>query len=156
MAALPLTTRAYNPADVTLSVGGYLVSGFADDTKILLNKAEDLVNPFEGVDGEISLAISPRTMGTLTISLQNTSGSNGVLELYALQAKTTGIAHFPVIMIDPAGSSVITTFGWIQTQPDYAVSAEIGTRDWVIGIADATTTPNATTGALGAIAGATL
>lgn len=144
MAAL-LTPIAYSSSKVRLILGGVTAFGFADDSKIVIAKAEDLVLPLEGVDGELSLAVNNKTMGTMTISLQNTSDFNGYLETFAAQATVTGIVAFPVVMEDPAGSSLITTVGWIQTQPDYNVAGEVGTRDWVIGLQDARTQPNSIT-----------
>ena len=42
-------------------------------------------------------------------------------------------------MKDPAGSNIVASFGWVQSQPDYDVMSDIGTRDWVIGLSDART-----------------
>lgn len=138
-----LTPVAYSSAKVTLLIGGVEAYGFADDSKIVVAKDDDLILPFEGVDGELSLAINNKTKGTMTISLQNTSEFNGVLEFWAGQAVSTGQPAFPVLMTDPAGASLISSVAWIQAQPDYNVAGEVGTRDWVIGLQDARTAPSA-------------
>lgn len=143
--------RAYSSAKVTLHLGGLEVFGFADDSKIVISKADDIIIPYEGVDGEISLAINAKKMGTMTISLQNTSKFNEILEVWVTQSTTTGFASFPVLMNDPAGSTLLSAFGWIQTMPDYTVGTEVGTRDWVIGLQDARTSPSTATSPLNAL-----
>jgi len=143
--------KDYDPSEVKLILGGYSPFGFAPDTKIVVSKAEDLILPVQGTDGDTSIARNRNTLGTMTISLQNTSPSNGILASMDLVARTTGSSVFPVIMEDPTGMALISTFGWIQTQPDYSVAQTVGQMDWVIGIADATLSGNITGAALGTI-----
>lgn len=150
MAVAPLSVLAFDPSNVTLQLGGVNAYGFADDTKISITKDDDITLPYEGVDGEISLAISPKTKGTMTISLQNTSSFNQILETWVLQSKNTRIIAFPVVMKDPAGEEMIT-IGWVQSVPDYNVSTEVGTRDWVIGVADANVFYSNVTGTINTI-----
>ena len=132
----------YSPQEVSLILGGYTIVGFGD-SKISISKADDLVMPKEGVDGEVSIAVSAKKLGTLSFTIQNTSPSNGILETWAFQAATgKGFAPFPVLMEDPAGSSLVSTVGWIQSQPDYELADEVGERTWVIGLANAMTQPS--------------
>lgn len=128
----------FSPCNVILTLGGEIAYGFAPDTKIVVSKAEDLILPKMGVDGDLSLAKNCNTLGTMTVSLQNTSKFNNILYSWAIQAaQNSGVASFPVSMVDPSGASLVTTVGWIQTQPDYSVSQEVGQMDWVIGLMDA-------------------
>lgn len=64
---------AYDPSQVILSLGGWEPWGFAADTKIVINKTNDIINPYSGTDGDVSLALSRNRLGTLTMSLQRTS-----------------------------------------------------------------------------------
>lgn len=130
---------AYDPSEVILLLGGWEPYGYADDTKITISKASDIVTPYSGTDGDVSLSLMRNKLGTLTISLQSTSGANEVLASWHEQMYLTRVVAFPVYLSDPAGFS-IQTVGWIQSQPDVSMGAETGTVDWVIGLKDATIT----------------
>jgi len=143
--------KDYDPSEVKLILGGYSPVGFAPDTKIVISKAEDLILPVQGTDGDTSIARNRNTLGTITISLQSTSPSCGILAAMDLTARTTGSSVFPVIMEDPTGMALISTFGWIQSQGDYTVGKEVSMIDYVIGVADATLSGNITGAALGTI-----
>ncbi|WPK29321.1 hypothetical protein [Escherichia phage vB_EcoM_EP57] len=59
---------AYDPSQVILSLGGWEPWGFAADTKIVIAKSNDIINPYSGTDGDVSLALSRNRLGTLTMS----------------------------------------------------------------------------------------
>lgn len=130
---------AFDPSEVILLLGGFEPYGYADDTKITVAKTGDIITPYSGTDGDVSLALQRNKLGTMTISLQSTSGANEVFCSWHEQMYLTRIVAFPVYLSDPKGFS-IQTFGWIQSQPDMSIGNEIGTVDWVIGLKDATVT----------------
>ncbi len=135
---------AYDPSNITLSLGGWEPYGFASDTKIVISKSNDIINPYGGTDGDVSLALSRNRMGTMTISLQRTSGANEVLSTYAQTMYSTRQVAFPVYLEDPRGY-YISTIGWIQSQPDDTMGDTITTNDWVIGLKDASLLRNTAT-----------
>ena len=73
---------AYDPSEVTLLLGGWAPYGFATDTKITITKTSDIIVPYSGTDGDVSLALQRNKLGTLTLSLQATSGANDVITAY--------------------------------------------------------------------------
>lgn len=127
---------AYDPSEVILSLGGWEPWGFASDTKIVISKTNDIINPYAGTDGDVSLALSRNRLGTLTMSLQRTSPANEVLAAYAQTMYSTRQVAFPVYLEDPRGY-YITTIGWIQSQPDDTIGDTIQENQWVIGLKDA-------------------
>ena len=127
---------AYDPSQVILSLGGWEPWGFAADTKIVISKTNDIINPYSGTDGDVSLALSRNRLGTLTMSLQRTSPANEVLSAYAQTMYSTRQVAFPVYLEDPRGY-YITTIGWIQSQPDDTIGETIQENQWVIGLKDA-------------------
>ena len=135
---------AYDPSSITLSLGGWEPYGFASDTKIVISKSNDIINPYGGTDGDVSLALSRNRMGTMTISLQRTSEANEVLSTYAQTMYSTRQVAFPVYLEDPRGY-YISTIGWIQSQPDDTMGDTITTNDWVIGLKDASLLRNTAT-----------
>lgn len=144
---------AFDPSKVVLLLGGWEVYGFAEGTKIVINKTSDLVIPYVGTDGDVSLALQRNKIGTMTISLQNTSGANEVLTAYNQQMLLTGEVAFPVYMNDPKGFQIMATIGWLQTQPDMTIGSEIESVDWVIGLKDANLSYAPASGILSALNG---
>lgn len=128
---------AYDPSQVVLSLGGWEPEGFASDTKIVVSKSNDIINPYAGTDGDVSLALSRNRLGTLTMSLQRTSSSNEVLSAYAQAMYSTRQVAFSVYLEDPRGY-YLSTIGWIQSQPDDTIADTIQENQWVIGLMDAT------------------
>lgn len=138
---------AYDPSNIVLSLGGWEPYGFAADTKITITKSNDIINPYGGVDGDTSLALSRNRMGTMTISLQRTSDANEILSTYVQTMYSTREVAFNVYLEDPRGY-YISTIGWIQSQPDDTMGDTITTNDWVIGLKDASLLRNSATAAL--------
>ena len=143
-------SMAYDPSQVTLLLGGWAPYGFAADSKIVVTKTNDVINPYSGTDGDVSLALSRNRLGTMTISLQRTSGANEVFTAYHQQMYSTRQVAFPVYLKDPRGF-VIQTMGWIQSQPEDTIGDTIQTNDWVIGLKDCTLTRSTTAAALNTI-----
>lgn len=141
---------AYDPSEITLSLGGWQPYGFAEGTKVVIAKANDLITPYSGTDGDVSLALMRNRLGTMTISLQRTSEANAYLTSYALQMYTTREVAFPVYLEDPRGY-YIETIGWIQSQPQDTMGDTIQGNDWVIGLKDASLKRGETSAVLSAI-----
>lgn len=145
--------QAYDPAKAQLFLMGQKVTGYAPDTKITVARNEDNITPHNGVDGEVSLAIIRNNTGVITVSLQNTSKWNGYLAAWQKQASLTGVAAFPVLLeVGGDGGLSLATVGWIQKQPDYQLSAEVGDMDWEIGVLDSWLSPSETASILGGTA----
>lgn len=136
--------RAFDPKNVRLLLGGYEPTGYAEDSMIVTTLANDIIMPYGGLDGDVSLAINRNHLGTMTITLQNTSPSNTVLSSFVTQAYKTGIVAFPVMFSEPTSGLLLTTIGWVQSQPENTLSGEINTMPWVIGLKDARTLYNKT------------
>lgn len=146
---------AYDPSEVTLLLGGWSPYGFASDTKITVTKTGDVVAPYSGTDGDVSLALQRNKLGTLTLSLQATSGANDVLAAFHSQMYITREVAFPVYMEDPRGF-IINTIGWIQGQGENTVGAEVTSIDWTIGLKDCVLQRGTTSIALNSIQGITV
>lgn len=141
---------AYDPSQITLSLGGWQPYGFAEGTKIVVAKANDIITPTTGTDGDTSLALNRNRSGTMTISLQRTSDANAVFSNMAIQMYSTRTVAFPVYLKDPRGY-YIETLGWIQSQPQDSMGDAVTGNDWVIGLHDASLKRDATSAVLSAI-----
>jgi hypothetical protein len=144
------SNKAYDPSKSTLALGGLTVSGYAPDTKVVISRTNGVSTPTVGVDGDISVNIDPRKVGTLTFSLMHNSDFNDLVYTWLKTVETTGNPYLPVYFEDPSGQ-MIDTVGWFETQGDYTNAQETSTLDWTLGIANATLRPVETNGILGAI-----
>lgn len=131
-----LTPVAYDPLKVKLYLGGTLVTGYAADTMLEIERTDDNIHTTVGVQGDISTALSRNHFGTITIHLQNSSPTHAALLIWQQQADISGLVWFPVILQGSQAPS-LDGFGFIQKQPNLTYGTTVGTMSWVIGISDA-------------------
>ena len=141
------TIKTYDPKKVSCAIGLQNPTGYAPDTKIVINRTNPVSTTTVGVDGDISVNIDNRYTGTATISLMHISPFNDVLNSWVASIEQTGYPFLPFEMNDPSGSA-ISTVCWVETVPDYSVAQETGEMSWVFGLADARLLPNQATARL--------
>lgn len=82
----------YDARDVTVTVDGQYMTGFAEDSKVNIEKKEDNVSPKTGVDGIVSYAMSADGTGTCTMTFMSTSPSLETLRQLARDRQTFTLA----------------------------------------------------------------
>ena len=123
----------YDPKNVSVIVGGKIISGFADGTFIKCERNEQAWNLKVGVDGEGARAKNNNKSGKITLTLMQTSSSNDVLSAYALADELGNAGAVPVYIKDHNGTSVATALtAWVQKFPDFEDAKEISMRSWVL------------------------
>ncbi len=129
---------AYNAGKVVVTVGGVIVSGFDDGDFVSASYEGDRATPKVGADGEVGLSINPSRLGTITITLSATSAANDLLSgLANLGNFGLFTSAFPIGVADLSGRTVIAgTKCWLQTSPEVSFGTEVGSREWVFGVAD--------------------
>jgi hypothetical protein len=75
-------TTDYDPLKVTVTLGGHVVTGFADGSMVTITKSEDRFQPVIGAQGDVAYARSRNESGTATINLMATSAS--LPQIYSL------------------------------------------------------------------------
>ena len=129
--AKPLAS--YNPADVTVSVGGGTITGFADGTFVLVAMDEDAFTKQQGADGEGGRSKSNNYGGSITITLMQTSDGNDILSSLALADRLTSAGLFPIMVKDSNGRSLaVAENAWVRKSADAEYGKELGSREWVI------------------------
>lgn len=124
--------REYDPVEVSTIVGVRALSGFGEDSMVTIARNEDRFTEKVGTDGEVTRAKNANRMGTLTITLHQSSPLNDYMSGLAAAGSV-----FPVTVIDNNGTSL--HFGeqaWIKTEPEASFNKETGDMEWVISIAD--------------------
>ena len=123
---------SFDPEEIELLIDGLPVDGFGEG-QIVLAREENVNNKKSGFQGEVHLEVVCNRTGTLTIPLKAMSTWDQTLN--ELQGMTSiGLVSFGVTLRVPAHNINISTVGWIETQPDISVGAEIADREHVIGL----------------------
>ena len=134
-----------SPIDVTvvISQSGFthVVSGYAEDSNIMVERGSDNFEKHVGVDNKTSRIYKADKSGMITLSLAQTSVSNDVLDLLqrndAAARNSSGL--FSVTVKDASGRSVYHSLeAWISKVPNSAFGSSMQMREWVIQAAEMT------------------
>lgn len=128
---MPVLT--YDPKEVSVIVGGKIVSGFSDTTFIKASRNEQAFNLKVGVDGEGTRAKTNNQSGKVEITLMQSSQSNDDLSGFAAADELSNSGVVPVVVIDKSGRTVLqATTAWIQKYADVEFAKEVSTRTWIL------------------------
>lgn len=130
-----MAVLTYSPGDVALSVGGNIISGYADGTFIAVEREVDAMTKVVGADGEVSRTRSANYSGMITLTLKQTADSNRILGAFALQDEEDGSGIVDVLLSDNLGNKVFASEGWIRKIPNVELSGEETNREWIIDVA---------------------
>lgn len=133
--------KTYDPAKVSVSVGGLLLTGFEPGTFITIvrtvNNFDYSVGP-DGVDG-IRTKRNDRS-ALLTLTLRQASVSNLPLSNMAAQDEVTADAVYPISisdLADPDGNTVYEAGKcWVEKPADVNYAETPQGRAWQLRIAD--------------------
>jgi hypothetical protein len=132
-------TGSYDPAQVIVTVGGIILSGFSDGDHITARRAEDNYFTRVGADGGVARARNANKMGEFEFKLLQTSTANDLLSaLFAVDDLVNdGLTLVPVAVIDGSGRSLaVATQCWLKTLPEGVFGKEVSERIWVLTAAD--------------------
>lgn len=128
-------TKTYDPAEVTLTVGGAILSGFEPGTFITVvrnvNNYDWTVGP-DGVEG-IRTKRNDRS-ALLTLTLRQVSTSNFILSNLANRDETGNDGVVPVSLTETAApdTEYVTGKGWIEKPADANFAETPQGRAWQI------------------------
>ncbi len=132
-------TGTYNPAEVVVTVGGVILSGFSDGDHIIARRNEDVSSMRAGNDGGVGRSINPNKSGEFEFKLLQTSMANDLLStlVNADDLVNGGKSQFPIAVLDGSGRSLaVATQCWVKTLPEMTFGKETGERVWVFSAAD--------------------
>lgn len=130
-----MTTRIYDPNEISVSLAGVPLSGFADGEFISIAMESDAFSDVVGTDGEVSRSKSNDRRATITISLMQTSPSNDRLSaLHNLDlAANNGAGVGAFLVRDRNGTSVFEADEcWIMKAPDVSFDRTATSREWTL------------------------
>lgn len=127
--------KIYDPQEVSASLAGIPISGYAEDTFIEINQEADSFVDVVGVDGTVSRSKVSDKRATIKFTLMQTSETNDLLSALAeLDDSTPGGAGVGALLIrDNSGRAVYEgPQSWIMKPPDVAFGKQAGPRVWTI------------------------
>lgn len=125
--------KTYDPKNVSVIVGGKIVSGFTDGTFITAERTEDMWNMKVGVDGIGTRAKTNNRSGKYTITLHQSSSSNDDLSAFAAADELSDTGAVPVLIKDNSGRSLVTSAtAWVKKYPNAEFAKEVSNRVWVL------------------------
>lgn len=134
-------TNTYNPKEVTIAFGSHIVTGFADDSFVVIESNGDGVTKKVGCDGEIARAISPDGTYKVKITLLQTSSSNKFLQERYDQDRKNGEGTFPILIKDLKGGLVFSTdVAWAIKPASRTYGKETNNLEWELDTGDSTIT----------------
>jgi hypothetical protein len=128
-----MTVFSFDPKQVTLVIGGFLIGGFADDDFISIKRDQDGWAKKVGVSGEIGRVQNLDISGSITIRLLQSSESNDALSTLAALDESQGIAATYSLCRDKNGRSVFASpFVWVKKYPDVQYKKDVAILEWVL------------------------
>lgn len=127
----------YAPDKITVIYGGAILTGYAEDTFVKVEKAVESFTKHVGADGEVSRTRNIDKSGMITVTLKQSSSSNDILSAFAEADEQSLQGYLPILVKDTAGRSLHAgSAAWIQKKADAEYGKEMGDREWVFEVAD--------------------
>ena len=124
---------SYDAKDVSVIVNGVYLTGFADGTFVSYEKTEDRFNVVVGAQGDTARARINNPLGTITVTLQQTSPQVAMLNNLAKSGKLveTRVIH--------KGSNTVKVGGtqcFVMKEASGEYGSEISNREFTLQILD--------------------
>jgi hypothetical protein len=133
---MPAATT-YAPREISISVAGQAISGYAEDTFVVVSRTSDAFTMKAGADGLISRTHNADRSGSIVITLKQTSPSNDILSALHVADELTLNGKFPIRVADSNGTSEhVASDAWIMKVADAEYANDEGDREWTIMVAD--------------------
>ena len=130
--------RVYDPDQISVSVAGIPVKGYADDEFVRVERDNPAFDDVVGTDGDTTRSKTNDNRATVTIRLMQSSPSNDLLSVLHNSDKNTpgGVGVGPFLLRDKQGTTlVLGEKSWISKEPDISLGRTATEREWIIRVA---------------------
>lgn len=132
-----MVLRKFNPKDVSVVVGGRVLTGIGPDTFVSAERENDSFTKQVGASGEVGRADNNDRTGTITLTLMQTSPDNDFLSGLNVADELNGSGVTNVLIRDANGTTLIESAeSWVRKPATAEFSRELGTREWMIDCAE--------------------
>lgn len=123
----------YSPAKVKIALGEHTVTGYAEDSFIVIEPLGDGVTSKAGCDGDIVRSIDPNSRFTVKIALLASSPTHRYLQNMYQKDKKDGTGTFPILMKDITGrEKFVCDAAWVTKQPSTTKGKEAQNKEWTL------------------------
>ena len=128
----------YSAEQVIVTIGGRIITGFADGDFITASYSSDRYTAKAGADGEVARSKTADRMGTVEVVLAHTSAANAELtDLFKMNLMGGVDDIVDITIADLSGNGLVTaSAAWLMTAPDFVRGKEISENSWTIQCAD--------------------
>lgn len=120
----------YDPKQVVITFGGVPIMGFAEDSFVECAPAEERFTRKVGADGEVARSKGANGCYDVTVTLMQTSLSNGVLSAAQVADEATGLGMLPLSITEiSSGSEHFFPQAWVE-KPNWSRGKEVGEQAW--------------------------
>jgi hypothetical protein len=121
---------SHKPTNIT-----HVVTGFAPDTAVDIERGEDAWSHIVGTHGFVSRSLNIDETAVVTLHLQQTANDNDILtrlhEYDKSHYRNQGL--FTLSILDKSGrTALFSTTAFISKPPNQTFGTTVGTQDWVI------------------------
>ena len=125
--------RNYDPKSVTKIIAGQILAGYAEGTFVSVERNEDSANLSIGSQGEGTRTVTRNRSGRVTLTLQQTSPSNGVLDAQRIAMELSGGGIFSMLGKDAdSGDTWAGATSWVVKPATMEFSNETSNREWIV------------------------
>lgn len=130
----------YNCSKVKIALGSHSVTGYAEDSFVVIEPISSGVTAKAGCDGEIVRSVDPNERFTVKLVLLASSPTHRFLLNKYRQDKQDGNGVFPILINDLTGKEKFSADkAWVTKLPSSTKGKESQNKEWVLetGKADA-------------------
>lgn len=133
-----MAAKTFNLSEVTISVNGVPVTGFADGDAVSIEPDGELWSKQVGSDGEVLRSRQNQPGGQITFNLQHGSALNSVFDAIYKADLAVGIGTQVAIVIADLFSAyvAVSSGAWLMSIPSKSMGREPGAVEWVWDCAD--------------------
>lgn len=129
--------RTYSPDNVIITFGSLIITGFAADTFVEVERDEDTFMKYTGALGDVARTLNLHKGGKITLTLMAVAPINDALTDMLSDDETFNDAFAQFQMKDISGRMLVKSdVSWISRWPNVERGKESGTVQWVIDCAE--------------------
>lgn len=133
-----MSLYTYDPNQTTVSLGPYIITGFAESPAINIELDEPRWNTEVDIHGNtIRYGVKSKN-ATVTITLTQGSPSNDILTNVTITDENFGLGALPLLIKDNSGTSEFkSAWAYVESTPSATFANTTGNnREWVIKATD--------------------
>lgn len=124
--------KTFDPKMVVITWGVIPISGYAEGTFVRVNRSGDAFTKKKGAGGDVERLNKNQGDFEVSLTLQQTSSTNGELSAALAADQVTNAGVFPFTIKDLLGETLFfAPQAWIRKDPEWEDGDELNPREWI-------------------------